>query len=435
MNKGAITVSEHVDGELRDFALYTIFSRAIPSMIDGFKPSQRKAVYTATQVARNKKIKTVAMTGYSFPISNFHHGDLSMSETIVSLAAPHSNNIPILEGEGTFGSRLVPDAASPRYTEVGLSKQFDKFFPDTEICPENPDPEYPEPLNYLPIIPWVLLNGVKGIATGFACTILPRSVDTLVQLCTDYMSLKPLKSHVEPSFPFFNGTVAAEEKSWLVSGTVARTAPTKVTITELPIGYDREKYIVVLHKLEDAGTILSFKDECSKKGFQFAVTLPRSSKNFTDEDLIKKLKLTKRYTDNLTVINQHGELKIYDTVADLVKDFCDYRLSKYADRYAYWIARDTKKRDELSERVRFCNLVLNGAIVFKNNTKKEVLASMSKQKFSPEHRTKFIDLPIHSITKDAIARLQKEILELEKAITTWKNIDIRKQYLKELQAL
>jgi len=62
-----ITVKAHVDGELRDYALYTIYDRAIPSMIDGLKPSQRKAVYTASKVARNKQIKTIALTGYTYP--------------------------------------------------------------------------------------------------------------------------------------------------------------------------------------------------------------------------------------------------------------------------------------------------------------------------------------------------------------------------------
>jgi len=365
----------------------------------------------------------------------YHHGDVSMSGAIVALAAPHANNEPILAGEGTFGSRLVPSAASPRYTDTGLSKSFDKFFPDSEICPVNPDSEHPEPVHYLPIIPWVLVNGVKGIATGFACSILPRSTEDIAALCQDYLAGKALPKHSKPTFPMFNGEVALDKESWVVSGTIIRNSSTSLTITEVPVGYDREKYIAVLDKLEDAGTILSYKDECAKKGFQFSVKLPRTSKNLTNEQIISKLKLVKRYSDNITTINQHGELVIHDTVAGLIKDFCDYRLGRYDDRYTYRIGRDNTKRTELEERVRFCKLVLDGTITLKNKTKVDVMRQLTKLKFLKAHRNKFIELPIHALTKDAAKRLTDEIKKLDNDIKVWRNVDCRAQYIKELKEL
>ena len=97
-------VTDQVNTDLREYALYTINERAIPSFVDGFKPVQRKAIYTALQTCRNKDIKTVALTGFTYPLACYHHGDNSMTNAIIGLTAEHSNNVSLLKGNGAFGS-------------------------------------------------------------------------------------------------------------------------------------------------------------------------------------------------------------------------------------------------------------------------------------------------------------------------------------------
>jgi len=431
-----ITVTEHINGPMREYALYTIYRRAIPSLIDGLKPGQRKALYTALQVCRNKKIKTLALTGYTFPISNFHHGDASMTEAIIKMTRRFDNNIPIFEGEGNFGTRMVTAASSPRYTHVKLSNEFDKYFFDLDILPENPDPENPEPLFYLPIIPWVLVNGSKGVATGFATDILPRNPKDVAARCRQYLSTGKISNkNLFPSFPEFKGTVEEDGDSWIVSGKIIRKSPTKVEVVEIPIGYDRAKYVSQLDRLESSGTILNYVDKCSKKGFLFEITLPRKLKKIDNDTLLTKLKLKKRFSENLTVIDEKGKLCKFDGVGELIAKFCDYRLSMYEKRYDAWIKRDKEKRHNLSEKARFIRLVLEGKIKFNGEKKKDIQAQMKNHKFSEAHCNSLLEIPIYNLTGDTVKKLEKEILRLDKDIKIWQTVDKKKQFIKELDSL
>jgi len=431
---GIYSVKDHVNTELREYALYTLSCRALPCLIDGFKPSQRKALFTAIKVANGKSIKTAALAG-AVMAANYHHGTDPLNEAIVGMAAPHTNLEPILEGVGSFGSRLVPHAASPRYTEVKLGKAFSKYFADNDILETSLDPENPEPKTYLPLIPWVLVNGIRGIATGFATAILPRRPEQLAQSCIEYLKTGEITSKILPTFKDFSGNISVDESSYVVEGTIERKTGTKLTITEIPVGIDRTKYVSILDDLVDKSVIVSYEDECSKSGFQFSIVVPRSSKNVSDADWLKKLKLVKKVSENLSMISPEGELKIYDDVNQVIKDFVDYRLTKYFVRYAYYIARDTKKRTLLAERVRFCDLVIAGTIILKDTTRAQLLSQLTKLKFSKEHREKFVELSITSLTKDSIVKIKKDISALDKSIQMCKNIDYEKQYIKELEAV
>lgn len=173
-----------IDTEFREFSMYTIENRAIPSAVDGFKPTQRKLVYAMITEYRGNKIK-VAELGGGLAKLNYHHGEGSAQGAAVGLASDWNNNAPVFTGHGNFGSRLVPEAAAPRYIFASLSENFKKYFVDTEVAPKSNDPENPEPAHYLPIIPWVLVNGISGIAVGFKTEILPRSIKYLTSATLD----------------------------------------------------------------------------------------------------------------------------------------------------------------------------------------------------------------------------------------------------------
>jgi len=430
-----VSVTEHVHGPQKEYSLYTIYHRAIPSLVDGFKPVQRKAVYTALKTCKNKLIKTIALTGYTFPLAEYHHGDVSMTNAIIAMSGQWNNNVPIFEGDGSFGSRMVPSAAEPRYTHVKMSKEFEKYFPDHDICPENDDPENPEPAYYLPVIPWVLVNGVKGSAVGFATHILPRDPSDLARACESALKGKPVE--VAPTFPMFTGTVEKTEKpnQWRVNGVINRRTSTKVTITDVPVGYTRAKYIETLDTLKESKVIVNYLDKCSRKGFEFEVTLPNSAKSWSDDDVIKKLKLTTTLTENLGVIDENGLLRYFESTADLIAHFVNFRLGMYDVRYKTWMLRDQDRLFELEERQRFIRQVLSGFYDFKNMTREQVVSLMRKDSYRKEHIEKFLSLPMTSLTKDADARIETEKKTLATDIVSWKNIDIKKQFVKELKSL
>ena len=294
-----MNVTELIDGQYKDYSKYVLYSRAIPHMIDGLKPSQRKILYTALKTANSNRIKTASLSGNTISQANYHHGDASLNDAITKMVQPYANNVPLLDGEGSFGSRLVPEAAAPRYTYVKMSKNFDAYFSDTVVADKSLDPEDPEPAFYLPIIPWVLVNGIKGIAVGFATEIQPRDPKEIAELCVKHLNGKDiLQDPLLPSYPDFFGEIYEENDNMYCEGAFIVQSQTKLIITEVPIGFNRESYVQVLDKLEDDGKIVSYVDRCDKSGFKFELTLKRGKK-LTNNQIVSMFKLKKKLFSRL----------------------------------------------------------------------------------------------------------------------------------------
>lgn len=429
------TITNFLDNEFKEYAIHTVYRRAIPSIIDGFKPAQRKAFYTALKVANNKFIKTVSLVGYVFPLTNYHHGDAAMADTIVGMTAPYSNNVPLFLGEGSFGSRLVPVAASPRYTSVKVNPECYKFFVDNELCPNNEDPENPEPKYYLPLIPMVLVNGTKGIATGFATTILPRSVNDIVNACVTYLETGNVPESIVPSFPQFDGSVVWNGSGWDVLGKIIRKTKTKIQITEIPYGLSRTQYVSILQKLEDEGKILRFVDNCSRQGMNFEVILPRDKASSSDEEIMSLLKLKRKVAENYTLIDENLNLKTFGNIGEIIKHFCDFRLGIFSNRYSYYTERDKKELSKLKERLRFIVMVTKGQFKLNGKTSKIIRDELISLGFSKDSIDDFMRLPFSKFTQDEIDKLKDKMKELETNIKKWANIDCRKQFVSELRSL
>jgi len=110
--------------------------RSIPSMVDGFKPGQRKILFCCFKRNLKNEIKVAQLTGYVAEHSAYHHGEQSLSSTIVGMAQNYvgSNNINLLEPNGQFGTRLMggKDAASSRYIFTNLSPMTRKIFSQSD---------------------------------------------------------------------------------------------------------------------------------------------------------------------------------------------------------------------------------------------------------------------------------------------------------------
>ena len=427
-----MNVTELIDGQYKDYSKYVLYSRAIPHMIDGLKPSQRKILYTALKTANTSRIKTASLSGNTISQANYHHGDASLNDAITKMVQLHSNNIPLLEGEGSFGSRLVPDAAAPRYTYVKMSQNFEKYFADTMVADKSIDPEDPEPAFYLPIIPWVLVNGVKGIAVGFATDIQPRNPKEIAKLCQAYLKGKNIdKETLLPYYPEFEGKIYEELDSVYCEGNFTLTGQTKLEITEVPVGFTRESYVQVLDKLEETGKIVSYTDKCDKTGFKFDVTLKRGKK-MKDHQIVRLFKLKKKINENITVIDHEGKLKVYDSPIDIIKEFCDYRLGKYEERYEYLIEEGISALDIIKAKVKFIELIIQGTLDFKNKNRKTIKKELSTT-FKPDIIEILIKMPIYSLCQDEMNKYINEGTALYKQIENWRIIDTTKEFIKELK--
>jgi DNA topoisomerase-2 len=423
-------VTEFINNEYKGYARYVLYNRAIPNIIDGFKPVHRKLFFTSLKHCRQQFIKTAALVGYTMAESNYHHGDSSI-ESAINLQTkdyPGSNNVSMFSGKGNFGNRLIQEAAAGRYTSVKLNPDFLQYFDDFEIMDKQADLDNPEPLCYLPIIPWVLVNGIEGIAVGFSTYILPRDPKKLTHYIKAKLEGRSSYYKFDPYFEGFKGKIykSSDSNSWIMEGVFERIKSGLVKITEVPIGFDREKYITYLEKLIEKKRIRGYEEKC-KEDFEIEVTI---EKGLTEEQIFDLLRLRTTLTENLTVIDNEGKLREFSKPEELVEYFIDYRLKKYGER----LLRNQKLAGEelwlIDEKKRFIKLILDREIYLTKVTKEELLKELTSRNFF--YSKALIETPIYKFTKDELQKLEVRKIELEKYVIELKNTTPKQEWIKEL---
>ena len=424
-------ISKVAKNEWLDFAMYTVESRAIPNMIDGLKPVQRFYLYSSLLNSKRDFKKVSAVAGI---ISDYgyNHGETSAAGAGQLMAASWNNNVCLVEGRGSFGTRLVQQAGAARYVYTRVHKNFETYIKDLELSPVHADPEHEPPSFYLPVLPLVLANGAKGIATGFATSILPRSTKHLAKAVSEYLAKGSIARKLPITFPDFSGKVEynKEENKYQVIGTFERKSKTVMVITEVPYGYDREGYIKVLDTLEDNNDIVSYEDQCDKTGFRFEIKLKLASANaWTDERIIRKFKLSKPLTENLTVIDQNGKLREYKDERELIKDFVDYRLTVLQERINLRKKQEIEESRWLKVKMQFIKAVLDGTIQFKNKKKDVVSAQILKVTDALELDVdKLLRINMLSLTDEMVKDLKQQIESSKDRLKFWTSTTPKAQF-------
>ena len=209
-----VTYEQFIDREMMHFSKYDC-ERSIPSVIDGWKTSTRKILFSAFKKPLTKEIKVAQFAGYTSEHSCYHHGEMSLNKAIVGMAQEFvgSNNINALLPNGQFGTRLEggKDSASERYIFTQLNPITRAIFPklDEPILDYLDDDGTPvEPEYYVPVIPMVLVNGGKGIGTGFSYEGLSYSPTQIIEYLKNKINKTLTDGHViEPYYEDFKGTI------------------------------------------------------------------------------------------------------------------------------------------------------------------------------------------------------------------------------------
>tara|TARA_B110000503_G_scaffold75014_1_gene115794 strand:- start:1685 stop:3049 length:1365 start_codon:yes stop_codon:yes gene_type:complete len=428
-------ISKVAKNEWLAFAMYTVESRAIPNMIDGLKPVQRFYLYSSLLNSKRDFKKVSAVAGI---ISDYgyNHGETSAAGAGQLMAATWNNNVCLVEGRGSFGTRLVQQAGAARYVYTRVHSNFEKYIKDVDLSPVHNDPEHEPPQFYLPVLPLVLANGAKGIATGFATSILPRSTKSLSKAVREYLAKGSIARKLPVTFPDFKGTVEynKEDGKYQVIGSFERRSKTVMVITEVPYGFDRESYIKVLDGLEDDNDIVSYEDLCDKSGFRFVIKLKlTSASSWTDERIIRMFKLSKPMTENLTVIDFNGKLREYKDERELIKDFVDYRLTVLQQRI------DLRKKEEAEEarwlkvKMQFIQFVLDGEIQFKNKKKDFICDQiMTLTDASRLDLDRLLRINLLSLTDEMVKDLKQKIIECKDRLKFWSSTTPKDQFETDL---
>lgn len=337
--------SEFINRISREYGIYILDSRSIPAFTDGLKTSQRIALW----LMRNKadKIKTLSLAGEMISSNLYVHGDASACDAIGMLAAPFCNNIPYLEDIGDFGTKAAPTSFSaPRYTYVKRSRfAQDALYIDLDIVPmvENYDGSASMPGTFLPLIPLVLLNGVKGMAIGWSTNILPRSFADLKQAVEDVLQHGKVQKKLMPQFEQYDVEVRESDESpnkYIVVGKLERKNTSTVLITELPPDIKLETFKERLIKLEEDGEITGWTEGRKNK---IEIKMRRADlAAMTDADLIELFRIRSYMTERIVVLHESRVL-YYETAEELIEDWVKWRLGFYLTRYQYLLKREEER--------------------------------------------------------------------------------------------
>lgn len=411
------TVTEYLDQEYAKYGMYTLENRAIPSVIDGFKPTQRKIIYIADKVWKSgneKPLKIFQLGGKIAADAHYHHSDGSLNGAIIGMAQSFKNSLPLLEEIGQFGSLRSPEAGAPRYISTKLTSNFRLLYKDFELL-ENQYEEgnMIEPKFFLPIIPTVLLNGSSGIAVGFATNILNRNPLDLVEACIKQLDGKKINKLL-PWWKDYSGPVEQvnETTQYIMKGVYRVVNTTTIHITELPPSMTFQKYEAHLNSLQDRGIIYSYDDN-STDGINYTLKFARATlANLIAKDkLDQTLKMAESQTENLTCLNELGKLILFDDVSQVIEYFVNFRLSFYDKRKDYLIKKYSDDLVYLSNRARFIKLIIDGKLKVNNVPRVQIVESLSKLKFDQINGSYsyLLSMPIHSLTKETYEQLLNEV--------------------------
>jgi|688.fasta_scaffold00021_169 DNA topoisomerase-2 len=434
------TVTEYLDQDYAMYGMYTLENRAIPSVIDGFKPTQRKIIYISDKVWKSgneKPLKIFQLGGKIAADAHYHHGDGSLNGAIIGMAQSFKNSLPLLDEIGQFGSLRSPEAGAARYISTKLTGNFRLLYKDFELL-ENQVEEGNtiEPKFFLPIIPTVLLNGSSGIAVGFATNILNRNPLDLVDSCLKVLDGKKI-GKLLPWWRDYIGPVESVvgTNQYIMRGVYEVLNTTTVKITELPPSMTFQKYEVHLNTLQDRGIIVSYDDN-SSNGINYTLKFARA----TLADLIGKgrldqtLKMIETETENLTCLNEKGKLAIFEDITQVVDYFVNFRLSFYDKRKAFLIKKYGEELIYLSNRAKFIKLIIDGKLKVNNVPRKEIILYLQTADFDEVNGSYnyLLNMPIHSLTKETYEQLLKEVADIKSLLVDIKKKDPTEMYREDL---
>lgn len=435
-NQQSVSFQDFVDREMIHFSKYDN-DRSIPKMFDGMKLSQRKILFAAFKKPIHKEIKVAQFSGYVSEHSAYHHGESSLNGTIIGMAQNYvgSNNINLLSPKGQFGTRLQggKDHASERYIFTALEPIARKLYlpVDDAILEYQDDDGYMvEPRFYLPILPMVLVNGAKGIGTGFSTDIMsyhPGSIKEYIQYKfsenRDEMLEAYCNEKLKPYYRGFKGTITSiidQPGKWKFQGLYKKITATDVLITELPVGMwtdDYKSYLETVIDSKKKTVIRDYEDNSTDKDVNIIV---KFAKGYLDTnssvDLEKLLKMAViKTTHNMHLFNVKEQLKRYNTVREIIDEFYEERLVMYEKRRQYRLKNIEMILKTINNKVLYIEGLLYNNIDLRGKSASMIESmlleyGLDKEKDSYQYLTK---MAMDSVSKENVEKLQTQKQDLD----------------------
>lgn len=481
-SKPKITYDDFIKKELIHFSKYDC-ERSIPNLVDGLKTSLRKIMFASFKRKLYSEIKVAQFGGYVSEHSGYHHGEASLMKAIVGMAQEFvgSNNINLLMPSGQFGTRLQggEDSASERYIFTYLNNITKYIYPEDDfnvLNYLNDDGNLVEPEFYVPIIPMILVNGSKGIGTGFSTDIPPYNPDDIISYIRHFLKNAEFEDReFIPYYEGFKGTVTKiEDDKYLFKGTYDIIDDNNVRITELPIGTWTDNYKAFLEKTMDTGgsntggsnTGGSNTGENGGKKKKVKTIVKEYSDMSTDTiiDIIVKFNpgelkklISKKKSDwvngledylnltssikttNMNMFDHKQQLRKYKSVNEIIQTYIPVRLEYYTKRKTYNLNKLRRELMILTNKARFIVQQLDDEIDLRRKKKGEVFELLKSNNYDlieGDDDYKYLrNMPIDSVLQENVEKLLKEKGEKEMDFEALEKQTIQEIWLNELDIL
>jgi DNA gyrase subunit A len=446
-----VSLRQETEERYLTYALSVIMARALPDVRDGLKPVQRRILYTMyhdlhlTVDGRPRKCAKITgdVTG------NYHpHGDDAAYEALVRLAQDWVLRVPLVQGQGNFGSVDGDAPAARRYTEAKLSAAAEALLAElnqrTVAMRPNYDNTREEPVVLPAPFPNLLVNGSSGIAVGLATNIPPHNLGEVVRACVHLIenpdaSVAQLLDRVKgPDFPL-GGKVVTDRTTLRKiyeegTGTLKVQGEWKtekvgkreqVVLTSIPYGVDKGKLeadigaIIAERRLPQLLNLVNESNE--KEGIRIVLeTKPDTDPNLVMAYLYKHTALQETFPVNLTCLVPETNKQSEEvprpkrcSLKEILRHFLDFRFVTVRRRFEHELAQ-LRKRIHVLDGFRVIFNALDEAIrlIRESGGKQDASERLMKRfKLDQEQATAVLDAQLYKIAQLEIKKILDELRE------------------------
>jgi len=433
-----VTIEEEMKRSYLDYAMSVIVARALPDVRDGLKPVHRRILFSMREAnnewnrAHRKSARTVGDV-----MGKYHpHGDSAIYDAMVRMAQDFSMRLPLIDGQGNFGSMDGDPPAAMRYTEARLAKAanalLDDIDKDTVDFQANYDDTAREPTVLPARFPNLLVNGAGGIAVGMATNIPTHNLGEVVSACIAYIddpdiTIDELMRHIPgPDFPtggLILGRAGIREAYHTGRGSIAmrgrvaveeiRKDREAIVVSEIPFQVNKARMIeriaeTVRDKIIDG--ISDLRDESDRDGVRVVIELKRDAMaEIVLNQLYRFTPLQTSFGVNMLALN--GGKPLLMNLKDVIAAFVAFREQVVLRRTAFELGRTRERAHVLvGLAIAVANIDAVIALIRRSpdpNTAREELMGRAWPARDVEPLIKLIDEPGRSVAEDGTYRLSE----------------------------
>ena len=456
-----VSLSQETRRRYLNYAMSVITSRALPDVRDGLKPVQRRILYVMYHSLHltfdGKTRKSAKICGDT--IANFHpHGESAVYDAMVRMAQSFSLRVPLVHGQGNFGSVMGLPPAAPRYTEAKLTPPAEQLMNELRYQTVETRPNYDatqtEPVVLPARYPNLLVNGTQGIAVGMATSIPPHNPGEVIRACIHLIhhstaTVPQLMKYIKgPDFPLGGrivtnrtGLTKAYKEGrgpikvrgeWKKDTSRRKDAENRLVIYSVPYGVSTGPLVAEIGEIvagRKLPQLVDVNDETEEKhGLQIVLELkPGSDPEAVMAYLYRNTQLEQNFSLNATCLipDEQGTLVPRQcSLGEMLRYFLDFRLTTVRRRFEYQLGQ-LERRIHILEGFEIVFDGLDRAIrIIRRSTGKSDAAAKLMKAFplDEEQTTAILDLALYRISQLEIDRIRAELKEKRTAAATIRRI-------------